>query len=182
MPADAADAEACKLEHSLSDEAMDRLVRFFEFLAVCPHQPPALLEAFHECNLVHGSEANCPPECGLARANRADATGADRAGASTATARGRHDARRAAASAQPVATSSKQELRTLCDLQAGETGRVARVHARGEQRQHLLDKGLLPDVEIQVQRVAPTGGSVTIGIGGAELSLRRAEAEAIIIA
>ena len=182
MPPEAADAEACRLEHSLSDEAMDRLVRFFEFLAVCPHQPPALLKAFHECNLVHGTESDCPPECGLARADAAKARAAGSAGAGAAPGQGRQGAGRRGAATEPTAAVAKQERRTVYDLQPGETGRIARINARGERRQHLLDKGILPDVDIQVQRVAASGGSVTVRISGAELTLRRAEAEAIVIA
>ena len=182
MPAEAADAEACKLEHSLSDEAMDRLVRFFEFLAVCPHQPPELLKAFHECNLVQGTESDCPPECGLARAHAADGIAAGDGGAATAMGKGRHGAGRRGTAAEPAAAPLKNKRRTVYDLPPGETGKIARVNARGERRQRLLDKGILPDVDIQVQRVAPGGGSVTVRISGTELTLRRAEAEAIIIA
>ena len=36
MPAHAASDQACAMEHSLTDEAMDRMVRFFEFLGNCP--------------------------------------------------------------------------------------------------------------------------------------------------
>ena len=36
MPAEAASEQACAMEHSLTDEAMDRMVRFFEFLGACP--------------------------------------------------------------------------------------------------------------------------------------------------
>ena len=36
MPEEKAKEEACGLEHALSDEGMDRFVRFFESLSVCP--------------------------------------------------------------------------------------------------------------------------------------------------
>ncbi len=36
MPEDKAKEEACGLEHALSDEGMDRFVRFFESLSICP--------------------------------------------------------------------------------------------------------------------------------------------------
>ena len=47
MPAAAASAQACAIEHSLTNEAMDRLVRFFEFLGTCP----SVLETFRRCPL-----------------------------------------------------------------------------------------------------------------------------------
>ncbi|MBO4349594.1 MAG: metal-dependent transcriptional regulator [Proteobacteria bacterium] len=36
MPEENAKEEACGLEHALSDEGMDRFVRFFESISVCP--------------------------------------------------------------------------------------------------------------------------------------------------
>jgi DtxR family transcriptional regulator, Mn-dependent transcriptional regulator len=41
----AAGEQACAMEHSLTDEAMDRLVRFFEFIGSCP----TVTEAFASC-------------------------------------------------------------------------------------------------------------------------------------
>ena len=37
MPEDKAREEACGLEHALSEEGMDRFVRFFESRTMCPH-------------------------------------------------------------------------------------------------------------------------------------------------
>jgi DtxR family Mn-dependent transcriptional regulator len=48
MSADAAGEQACAMEHSLTDEAMDRLVRFFEFLGTCPF----VLETFQNCPMA----------------------------------------------------------------------------------------------------------------------------------
>lgn len=45
MPAHAASEQACAMEHVLTDEAMDRMVRFFEFLGSCP----SVLKAFGQC-------------------------------------------------------------------------------------------------------------------------------------
>jgi DtxR family Mn-dependent transcriptional regulator len=47
MPAEAASDQACAMEHSLTDEAMGRLVSFFEFLTNCP----TVTEAFGRCPL-----------------------------------------------------------------------------------------------------------------------------------
>lgn len=52
MPHEAADKEACAMEHGLSADGMDRLVRFFEFLGVCPNGPDTV-ERFHRCHIVH---------------------------------------------------------------------------------------------------------------------------------
>ena len=45
MSPHAAGEQACALEHNLTDEAMDRMVRFFEFLGNCP----SVIETFRRC-------------------------------------------------------------------------------------------------------------------------------------
>jgi len=68
MPAEAAEAQACAMEHSLSDQGMDRLARFFEFLTACPSVPAGLLETFHGCPVARqtpgGRGAGCTRGCG----------------------------------------------------------------------------------------------------------------------
>jgi len=59
----AAEREACAMEHSLSNEAMDRLVRFFEHLTVCPKVATSFLETFRGCSRVHAEK----PACEVAR-------------------------------------------------------------------------------------------------------------------
>lgn len=180
MPAEAADAEACKLEHSLSNQAMDRLVRFFEFLAICPHRPPALLEAFHDCSLVQGKAEECSEQCQLVQAGRV----ADPAPTATSSARSKRSPR-AARARKPAAAEPREHgaaRRSVYDLEPGQTGRITHVTARGSARQRLLDMGILPDVEVEMDRVAPSGTPVWIKLRGAQLSLRRSEAEAVLIA
>lgn len=49
LPRRAAEDEACAIEHHLSDEAMDRLARFFEFLNSCPGAPADFVQRFQGC-------------------------------------------------------------------------------------------------------------------------------------
>jgi DtxR family Mn-dependent transcriptional regulator len=73
MERTAAEAEACAMEHSLTDEAMDRLVRFFEFLQVCP-DAGTVLEKFHQCRVVGDDDGGtCQERCSARR--RAGARG-----------------------------------------------------------------------------------------------------------
>ena len=53
-----ADQAACRMEHAIPAELVDRFVRFLEFIEMCPRGGPALLEAFR----VH-LEAGCRPDC-----------------------------------------------------------------------------------------------------------------------
>lgn len=59
----AAEDQACVMEHGLRDEAMERLVRLFEYLTICPNRPPDLIEAFHRCALVNEGPPGCEHAC-----------------------------------------------------------------------------------------------------------------------
>jgi DtxR family Mn-dependent transcriptional regulator len=63
MPVGAAERDACVMEHNLSDDAMDRMVRFFEFLTACPNSTPGFLARFHSCSRVHAEVPDCPCHC-----------------------------------------------------------------------------------------------------------------------
>jgi DtxR family Mn-dependent transcriptional regulator len=64
MPAGTAAADACAMEHSLSPEGMDYLVRFFEFLHNCP-DGRKFLERFHGCSFGPGVPGGCGEDCPL---------------------------------------------------------------------------------------------------------------------
>jgi DtxR family Mn-dependent transcriptional regulator len=61
MTAEQARADACSMEHALSDEAMERLVRFFEFVEGCPAS--SIVERFHDCPLSGEGPRACPGDC-----------------------------------------------------------------------------------------------------------------------
>jgi DtxR family Mn-dependent transcriptional regulator len=54
MPMQAASEQACAMEHSLTDDAMDRLARLFEFLGSCP----SITENFHQSLATMGEKSN----------------------------------------------------------------------------------------------------------------------------
>ena len=58
-----AERDACAIEHHLSDEAMDRMVRFFEFMRSCPNSHPGFLERFHGCSQINKDVPQCPHPC-----------------------------------------------------------------------------------------------------------------------
>ena len=57
--------DACAIEHTLSDETMDKLVRFFEFLRGCPDASPGILERLHRCPLVRPEAPDCGRACAM---------------------------------------------------------------------------------------------------------------------
>ena len=80
----------------------------------------------------------------------------------------------------PLASRLKK-ARSLIDLKPGEKGRILRVTARGAIRRRLIDMGVLPDVEVEMQSVAPLGGAIKIKMKGYHLTLRKTEAEGILL-
>jgi len=59
MEHEASEEEACAMEHSLSETAMDRLVSFFEFLHVCPHSFLTYWERYQTCRGSHPLDHQC---------------------------------------------------------------------------------------------------------------------------
>ena len=68
---------------------------------------------------------------------------------------------------------------TLKELAIGMTATVTVVGGSGSLRQHFLDMGLIPGVEVTVMKLAPLGDPMELMIHGYELTLRLADAEKI---
>jgi len=62
LPREVAERDACAAEHSLSPETLDRIVRLFEYLEVCP-QSTDMLDRFHHCSLVQPEASPCSHPC-----------------------------------------------------------------------------------------------------------------------
>ncbi len=72
--------------------------------------------------------------------------------------------------------------RGLDRLLPGERGRVSKLATSSfEVRQRLLEMGLTKGISVLVIRVAPMSDPIEIEIRGYRLSLRRKEAEAVMI-
>lgn len=70
---------------------------------------------------------------------------------------------------------------TLKNLKPGQSGSVVSIGSKGPIKRRLMDMGVTPGAEIKVVKVAPLGDPIEINIRGYELSLRKLEAEQIII-
>lgn len=71
--------------------------------------------------------------------------------------------------------------KTLKDLLPGEKAKVLKVGGRGAVRRRIMDMGLVPGVEVEMERYAPLGDPVEVKIKGYHLSLRLEEAENVIL-
>ncbi|HEY8389955.1 MAG TPA: ferrous iron transport protein A [Clostridia bacterium] len=70
---------------------------------------------------------------------------------------------------------------TLKDLKVGQCCTVEKVAAQGILKRRFFEMGITPGTEIYLRKVAPLGDPIQISLRGYELSIRKAEAENIII-
>lgn len=71
--------------------------------------------------------------------------------------------------------------RTLKDLKPGETAKVSRVLVKGVNKRRLMDMGVIRGTDVRVEKIAPLGDPIEITLKGYNLSLRKADAENIIM-
>ena len=72
-------------------------------------------------------------------------------------------------------------MKTLRDVKIGGCAKVVKVHGEGAIRRRIMDMGLTKGVEIYVQKVAPLGDPIEISLRGYELSIRKADAEMVLV-
>ena len=70
-------------------------------------------------------------------------------------------------------------MRTLRDVNVGETVSVVKLHGEGALRRRIMDMGITRGTSIYVRKVAPLGDPVEITIRGYELSIRKGDADCI---
>jgi ferrous iron transport protein A len=70
---------------------------------------------------------------------------------------------------------------TLKDLKPGQKGCVHGITVEGLMRRKLMDMGVTPGVEIEVNKTAPLGDPIEIRLRGYSLSLRKEDAQNILI-
>jgi len=70
---------------------------------------------------------------------------------------------------------------SILDLKPNESAVVRRIADQGPIRRRLIDMGILPRVEISLERIAPSGDPIWIRIGSVHLALRKAEAQTVKI-
>ena len=71
------------------------------------------------------------------------------------------------------------EIKPLSELKPGQRGRVVKVGGSGAIHRRILDMGVVPGAEIEVERVAPLADPVEFKLLGYHLSLRKEEARNI---
>ena len=72
-------------------------------------------------------------------------------------------------------------MKTLKDVAVGDRAIVKRLSGEGALKRRIMDMGVTKGVENFVRKVAPLGDPIEVTVRGYELSLRKAEAENILV-
>ncbi|NLO06217.1 MAG: DtxR family transcriptional regulator [candidate division WS1 bacterium] len=149
-----AEEEACGVEHALSPETLRRLLALIDFLERCPRGGDDWLE-----HMAHRWEdIPCARDC-AACISAIEVP--DR---------------------NPFAARKGTENATTLDrLSPGMRGKVLRLGGEPQIRRRLMDMGVTPGAELEVERLAPLGDPIEIEVRGYHLSLRKREAAGIAV-
>ncbi len=72
-------------------------------------------------------------------------------------------------------------MKTLRDAKIGDTVKVQKLIGTGAIKRRLMDMGITKGVEIYLRKVAPLGDPLEVTLRGYELSLRKSEAENVLV-
>ncbi len=72
-------------------------------------------------------------------------------------------------------------MKTLKEVACGQTVTVKKINGDGPVKRRIMDMGITKGVAIFVRKVAPLGDPVEVTVRGYELSLRKADAEMIVV-
>lgn len=69
----------------------------------------------------------------------------------------------------------------LNEFAINEEGKVKKIEAEGKIKRRLFDMGVTPGAEVKLKKLAPLGDPIEVTIRGYELSLRKDEANKILM-
>lgn len=72
-------------------------------------------------------------------------------------------------------------MKTLKDVKIGESVTVTKLNGTGPLKRRIMDMGVTKGASIYIRKVAPLGDPIEVTIRGYELSLRKSDAEHIIV-
>ncbi len=70
---------------------------------------------------------------------------------------------------------------TLKEIKVGETVKVIKLEGEGAVKRRIMDMGITKGTEVFVRKVAPLGDPIEVNVRGYELSIRKAEADKILV-
>ena len=75
----------------------------------------------------------------------------------------------------------EENMNTLKDVSVGSTVTVKKLEGDGAAKRRIMDMGITKGTGVYVRKVAPLGDPIEVTVRGYELSLRKVEAEKIIV-
>ena len=72
-------------------------------------------------------------------------------------------------------------MQTLRETACGQTVTVRRIDGEGAVRRRIMDMGLTKGTQVFVRKVAPLGDTIELTVRGYELSIRKADADRIVV-
>ena len=72
-------------------------------------------------------------------------------------------------------------MTTLKDVKIGHTVKVIKLNGEGPVRRRIMDMGITKSIDVFVRKVAPLGDPIEVTVRGYELSLRKDDAEMILV-
>ena len=72
-------------------------------------------------------------------------------------------------------------MTTLKEVKIGSTVKVKKIYGEGAVKRRIMDMGVTKGVEIYVRKVAPLGDPIEVTVRGYELSIRKEDAEKIVV-
>ena len=72
-------------------------------------------------------------------------------------------------------------LKRLNEFKVGETGLIKKVEGEGRFRRRLFDMGVTPGATVYLRKKAPLGDPLEVTIRGYELTLRKDEAQLVVL-
>lgn len=72
-------------------------------------------------------------------------------------------------------------MSNLKDVPCGKSAIVTKIDVQGSLKRRIMDMGITKGVEVTVKKVAPLGDPIEISVRGYSLSLRKVDAESILV-
>ncbi len=72
-------------------------------------------------------------------------------------------------------------MKTLRDAKIGETVKVLKLDGEGAVKRRIMDMGITKGVDVFVRKVAPLGDPIEVTVRNYELSIRKADAQMILV-
>ena len=138
-----AEEDACRIEHYLSKETLERIVKFINFIETCPQGVPEWLNNFY----YFVKHKKRPPEC----------------------------------KAKFLGENSQNKTVKLRDLKVGTEAKIVKITDTGVLKSKLLGLGFVKGEIVKIEKVAPLGSPIDVLIKNTHISLRKEEAEKVIV-